>query len=462
MTQPTNPWERSVEYDATPDPATAAPGTHALPDVDTSQDPSYAFSAATEEGMALPDDDRGPLWTHSEAEPDTDPAAAESTPVSDAASATSAEPVLSEGAADVDAWAQATEHQTDLVPHHAGAEQDVVEAELVEVEGESEVSSDVPADEVVDADDAAEAPAAALDLGQDEPVTPLGTDFAVASDPSLGTSSTSAEFSVPAPRAGATPTGSFDLPDTPTSSASAPEPPSFSGAEAGYGQPASPHGQPTPGAYGQANASPYGQPTPNPYGQPAPGSPGQSLGYGADYGQPAPQYGQAGGYGQGPASQYAEPTGAAPAQYQQPGYGTQPQYGAQPGYGAQQAHGQVAPYGQQPYGYQGSQISPSEENTFASMAHWLGIFTGFVGPLIIMVAQGDKSPRVRAAAVESLNFQLTLLIGYVASFVLTFLLIGVVGFLILPLLQIIFPIMAALAENRGESYRYPFNIRMVK
>ena len=138
----------------------------------------------------------------------------------------------------------------------------------------------------------------------------------------------------------------------------------------------------------------------------------------------------------------------------------------QPSYGA--PYQQPGPYGPgalapQSYAGQGaSQLSPADDATYASMAHWLGILLGFLGPLIVLLMQGNKSPRVRAAAVESLNFQLTLLIGYVISFVLTFLIVGLLGFLVLPLLQLIFPIIGALAENRGESYRYPFSIRMVK
>ncbi|MFZ1410537.1 MAG: DUF4870 domain-containing protein, partial [Micropruina sp.] len=195
-----------------------------------------------------------------------------------------------------------------------------------------------------------------------------------------------------------------------------------------YGQPAQPYGQPAD-AYGQP-AQPYGQPA-QPYGQPAQG-----------YGQPAQPYGQ-------PDQTYSQPqfpqTGA-----QQPPYSTQP-------YPGQQL------YPSDPYGYQGaSRLSAQDETTWAAASHWLAILTSFVGPLVIMLVQGDKSPRVRAAAIESLNFQLTLLVGYVISGVLSVVLVGVLGFFILPILGIIFPILGALAENSGRPYRYPAAIRLVK
>ncbi|MFP5326161.1 MAG: DUF4870 domain-containing protein, partial [Acidimicrobiia bacterium] len=74
----------------------------------------------------------------------------------------------------------------------------------------------------------------------------------------------------------------------------------------------------------------------------------------------------------------------------------------------------------------------------------------------------NESRFVRDQAVESLNFQLTLLIGWVISFVLSFVLIG---FLLMPLLWIgglVLAIMGGMKANQGEWYRYPFAIRMVK
>ena len=352
-----------------------------------------------------------------------------------------------------------------------------------------------------------------LDLGQEAPAAPAGTDFAVAGQsptepPAPPSQQAAAPFSLDLPPAPTMELPAVEVPAAPV----APVPPaSFPGAATYQPTSAGPYGQPTPsGSYGQTSPpygqptppSPYGQPTPSgaygqagsPYGQPTPSSPyGQTPAYGAaqspyraaagsqpSYGQPEGGYGQAGGsYGQQP-SGLQEPTGQQPGyQSQQSPYGqagpssrpyadptSAAQY-QQPSFGQQQS-APLVPYGQQGYGQYGgyaqgqSQLSPSDETTWAAMAHWLGIPLSFIGPLIALLVQGDKSPRVRAAAVESLNFQLTLLIGYVASLVLSIVLIGAVGFLVLPILQIVFPIIAAVAENKGQAYQYPFNIRMVK
>jgi uncharacterized protein len=96
------------------------------------------------------------------------------------------------------------------------------------------------------------------------------------------------------------------------------------------------------------------------------------------------------------------------------------------------------------------------------MAHWLGILIGFIGPLIIWLTKGEQDKFVKDHAVEALNFQITLAIGYVASFILSFVVIGIVGYIALPILNIIFSVIAAMAANKGETYRYPFALRLIK
>lgn len=112
-------------------------------------------------------------------------------------------------------------------------------------------------------------------------------------------------------------------------------------------------------------------------------------------------------------------------------------------------------------GYGPAALSPSDERTWAMLSHLSGLLLGFLGPLLVMLIQGPKSPFVRDQSVEALNFQLTVLIAAFASFILVFLL---VGFLLLPLViiaAIVFEVVAAVAANRGERYRYPVNLRMV-
>ncbi|TIC84512.1 DUF4870 domain-containing protein [Nocardioides sp. GY 10127] len=112
-------------------------------------------------------------------------------------------------------------------------------------------------------------------------------------------------------------------------------------------------------------------------------------------------------------------------------------------------------------------MSPADETTWACGAHWsalVGSVIGgfaFLGPLLVLLVKGNASPTVRAHAVESLNFQLSMLIYGIVSVVLMFVL---VGFILLPVVGIawlVLTIMGTVKSANGEFYRYPLTIRMV-
>ena len=98
--------------------------------------------------------------------------------------------------------------------------------------------------------------------------------------------------------------------------------------------------------------------------------------------------------------------------------------------------------------------------TMAMLAHLLGFFTGFVGPLIIWLVKKEE-PFVEQEARESLNFQITLLIGYLIAGALTMVCIG---FLLIPALlvvDLVFCIMGTMKAKEGQPYVYPFAIRLI-
>ena len=109
---------------------------------------------------------------------------------------------------------------------------------------------------------------------------------------------------------------------------------------------------------------------------------------------------------------------------------------------------------------------PPEQNkdarTMGMLAHLLALFFWFVGPLIIWLIKKDEHEFVDDQGKEALNFQILMLICYVVSYVLMFVIIGCVTFVATWLAHIILCIMAAMAANRGEWYRYPFNLRLIK
>lgn len=109
-------------------------------------------------------------------------------------------------------------------------------------------------------------------------------------------------------------------------------------------------------------------------------------------------------------------------------------------------------------------VAPAEQRTMALVAHLLGIFTWFIGPLIIWMINKDDSSKsfVTDQAKEALNFQITITIAMLICFVL---MIVIIGGLLAPLvgvLNIVFCIIAAVKANNGEAYRYPFTLRLIK
>lgn len=118
----------------------------------------------------------------------------------------------------------------------------------------------------------------------------------------------------------------------------------------------------------------------------------------------------------------------------------------------------AAPYTGQPVV---AAANVQDEKTMAMLSQLLGIFTGFVGPLIMYLIAKDDQPFFKHHAAESLNFQITVAIAYVVSFVLMLVIIGIFTFFAVWIGAIVFGIIATLAANRGEWYRYPINIRLV-
>ena len=104
----------------------------------------------------------------------------------------------------------------------------------------------------------------------------------------------------------------------------------------------------------------------------------------------------------------------------------------------------------------------SDEKTWAMLANVGGILIGFLAGLIVLLTKGKESDFVRDQAVEALNFQITVAIAWFVSFILIFVLIGLLLVFVVGIGSLILMIMAGIAANNGQRYRYPINIRMVK
>jgi uncharacterized Tic20 family protein len=107
------------------------------------------------------------------------------------------------------------------------------------------------------------------------------------------------------------------------------------------------------------------------------------------------------------------------------------------------------------------------ERTWAAVAHigsfvaaWIAL--GILCPIIVLIAKGNESRYVRHHAYESLNFQLNALFWIAISVLLIFVLIGIPMIIAVGIWYLIMVIVATLAANRGEWYRYPAIIRFFK
>jgi uncharacterized protein len=103
-----------------------------------------------------------------------------------------------------------------------------------------------------------------------------------------------------------------------------------------------------------------------------------------------------------------------------------------------------------------------DSRTMGMLCHLLGILTWFIGPLIIWLIKKDQSAFVNDQGKEALNFQITLFLAYFIGGLTACVVVGFVIILIAWVCAIIFGIMGAIAANRGEAYRYPFAIRLLK
>ncbi len=229
-----------------------------------------------------------------------------------------------------------------------------------------------------------------------------------------------------------------------------------------------PGNDPTPGSAPPPPS--YGSPQPPAYGTPPPA-----------YGTPPPSSG-AGGYGPPPSSgagDYSPPPSSGAGGYGPPpssgagGYGPPPSSGAG-GYGPPPGgtpYGAPGAYGQQPGGYPPGGYAPgNDDKTWILVAHFGGAAGAFLGggcsgwiaPLVALLAKGNQSPVVRAEAVKALNFQILWSIIAIVGWVLTCIIIGFFVGIAAWAIATIFGIVAGVKANNNEPYNYPMTVSLIK
>lgn len=175
---------------------------------------------------------------------------------------------------------------------------------------------------------------------------------------------------------------------------------------------------------------------------------------------------------QDPSPEAHRPTGDPGPERQQPPTAAQQPYG-------QQAYGQPNPPGHpQQGGYQPGYAPPpveGDEKTMMLLAHLsaplamlLSVgWVPFLGPLLIWLFYKDRSQAVRVASAGAFNFNLSLTIVTVITWISVIVTLGI-GFLwAIPIWIAVFVVQlwchikGAIKASRGEVYDYPFQIRLL-
>jgi uncharacterized protein len=110
----------------------------------------------------------------------------------------------------------------------------------------------------------------------------------------------------------------------------------------------------------------------------------------------------------------------------------------------------------------GGQASDADARMWAMLAHLSGIIFLVLGPLVIWLIKKDESPFVAEHGREALNFNITILIAFIACGILSVAVIGVFLFPLVGIALVVLAIMAGLKANAGEYYRYPATLRLIK
>ena len=119
-------------------------------------------------------------------------------------------------------------------------------------------------------------------------------------------------------------------------------------------------------------------------------------------------------------------------------------------------------------------FSPYANRTFPERPLWgethlhtglsldAGIFGNILGPFLVYILKRDESAFVEDQAREALNFQITMTLAAIASAILMVVLIGFVLIFAVGIWWIVGTAIGASKANKGEWYRYPFTLRLVK
>ena len=113
----------------------------------------------------------------------------------------------------------------------------------------------------------------------------------------------------------------------------------------------------------------------------------------------------------------------------------------------------------------------SEEKDFRQWAMFLHLsmllgyvvpIAGLIAPIVIWQVKKNEMPAIDEHGKNATNWIISALIYAVVSSILVFVIVGVFLLIALAILSIIFPIIAGVKANNGETWKYPLTIAFIK
>ncbi len=102
-----------------------------------------------------------------------------------------------------------------------------------------------------------------------------------------------------------------------------------------------------------------------------------------------------------------------------------------------------------------------DAKNMAMLCHLLGI-VGFFAPLVIWLNEKEKHEFVNEHGQAAMNYHISIIIYYVASWMLCFIFVGFFMLIALVIMHIVFVIMGAVKASKGKRWQYPIAIRFIK
>lgn len=117
-------------------------------------------------------------------------------------------------------------------------------------------------------------------------------------------------------------------------------------------------------------------------------------------------------------------------------------------------------------------MAPSDEKLYMTLVDVGGIFFSFIPALILYLVAKDRSAFIRRNSASALNFQITMaalqVVNFIVGIILSTVTLGIWGivqlliYLAIVAVTIIFSIIAAIAANKTQDYRYPLSFAFIK